>query len=103
MCAFMKVLIHGDAYGADKISGKIVESYPPDPDTDEAEVQVLKFPANWTKLGRAAGPVRNRQMLREGKPDFVLAFHKNLNESRGTKDMVAVARKAGIPVKIVEQ
>lgn len=53
-----------------------------------------KFPADWQKHGRAAGPIRNQRMLDEGKPDLVVAFPGG----RGTADMVARARKAGVPV-----
>lgn len=59
------------------------------------------FPADWKRYGKAAGPIRNQQMIDEGKPDLVLAFHENINESRGTKDMVARARGIGIKVIII--
>jgi hypothetical protein len=36
--------------------------------------------------------------LRKGKPDLVIAFPGG----RGTADMVARARKAGVPVEVVE-
>lgn len=52
------------------------------------------YPAKWHKHGPAAGPIRNRQMLFEGKPDVVLAFPGG----RGTADMVARARKVGVRV-----
>lgn len=41
-----------------------------------------------------AGPMRNRQMLEEGRPDTVVAFPGG----RGTADMVRKARKAGVTV-----
>ena len=63
----------------------------------EEELEVLKYPANWTKYGRAAGLIRNKQMLDEGKPDLVIAFPGG----RGTADMVSRARKAGVNVEIV--
>jgi len=63
----------------------------------------LGFPAQWKKYGKAAGPIRNQQMLTEGKPDFVLAFHNSIETSRGTKDMVNRARKAGIPVEVITE
>jgi hypothetical protein len=37
-------------------------------------IPVRTFPADWERHGRAAGPIRNRQMLEEGKPDLVVAF-----------------------------
>lgn len=57
-------------------------------------VQFEEYPADWDKHGKAAGPIRNQQMLVEGKPDKVLAIHGG----KGTADMVFRARKAGIPV-----
>lgn len=52
------------------------------------------FPAAWKKDGRAAGPIRNKRMLDEGKPDLVIAFPGG----RGTADMVRRAEAAGIHV-----
>ena len=61
---------------------------------------VMVFPAWWDRQFKPAGPIRNRRMLEWGKPDLVLAFHKNLGESKGTADMVMVARKAGVEVRV---
>jgi len=61
----------------------------------------MRFPADWEKYGRAAGPIRNQQMLDEGRPDLILAFHDNIEHSKGTSDMVRRARKAGIPVEVI--
>ena len=52
------------------------------------------YPANWKKHGKAAGPIRNQQMLEEGKPDLVIAFPGET----GTADMVERAHKAGVRV-----
>lgn len=62
---------------------------------------LVSFPAEWDVYGKSAGPVRNRQMLEEGKPDFVWAFKTHV-QSRGTNHMVNIARKAGLPVYVVE-
>lgn len=53
-----------------------------------------EYPAQWDKYGRSAGPIRNQQMLDEGKPDLVLAFPGG----RGTADMVKRAKQAGVEV-----
>lgn len=53
-----------------------------------------QFPAEWHKHGRAAGPIRNQQMLEEGKPDLVVAFPGG----GGTADMVRRAKAEGVPV-----
>jgi len=52
------------------------------------------FEANWSAHGKAAGAIRNQQMLDEGKPDLVLAFPGG----RGTADMVRRAKRAGVQV-----
>lgn len=62
---------------------------------------ILKFPAEWHKYGRAAGPIRNKQMLIEGKPDVVMAFHSNINVSKGTKDMLKQADAAGVKTILI--
>ena len=54
------------------------------------------FHAKWQEHGRAAGPIRNQQMLDEGRPDLVVAFPGG----RGTADMVRKSRAAGFPVQI---
>lgn len=82
-------LIEGGAKGADEFAAEWAQILP--------EGHHLKFPADWTKHGKAAGPIRNQQMLDEGHPTLVLAYtNKPLDESRGTRDMVTRAKKAGI-------
>lgn len=84
------VIIEGGANGADFL-GKVWAKW--------MLVPVEEFPADWNKHGKAAGPIRNKQMLDEGKPDLVIAFLAK--DSRGTKNMIDQATKAGIPVKVV--
>lgn len=79
-------LIHGNANGADRMAGYLGAAW---------GMRVISFPADWDKHGRAAGPIRNQQMLDEGKPSLVLAF--NLG-TPGTNDMISRAKKAGIEV-----
>ena len=76
------VIIHGGARGADSLAGNLATSL---------KMKVIKFPADWDKYGKAAGVLRNQQMLDEGYPDLVVYFHKDLEKSRGTKDMVTKA------------
>jgi hypothetical protein len=52
------------------------------------------YEADWKNFGRAAGPIRNSQMLAAERPDKVIAFPGG----DGTADMVAKARKAGVEV-----
>jgi hypothetical protein len=81
----ISVLIEGDARGADRFAGEWGRAN---------GITVLVFPAEWERLGRAAGLIRNEQMLREGKPDVVLAFPGG----RGTAHMKRIAAAAGVPV-----
>lgn len=52
------------------------------------------FPADWTRDGKAAGPIRNQSMLDNGRPDAVIAFPGG----KGTDDMVRRANRAGVKV-----
>lgn len=54
----------------------------------------VKYPADWARYGRAAGPIRNAEMLNKEKPDLVVAFPGGL----GTVDCVARALHLGIDV-----
>ena len=85
-------VIHGGARGADALVGVAAESL---------GIPVRTFPADWARHGRAAGPIRNEQMLREGRPDLVVAFHDDPDLGRGTADMVRRALAAGVPVRVV--
>lgn len=80
------VIIHGGARGADYLASvwAVTHNIPEHP-----------YPADWNKHGKAAGPIRNQQMLDEGQPDLVIAFPGG----RGTADMVKRAKKAGITVR----
>ena len=81
----MTEIISGHARGADQMA----EMY-----ADERGIDVTIFPAEWNKHGRAAGFIRNKQMLDEGQPDLVVAFPGG----RGTANMVDLAKKAGVSV-----
>ena len=91
-------LIEGEARGADIMSRIIVDiligegaEYSSDP----VWVEVEKYPADWDGHGRAAGPIRNQQMLDSGV-DYVVGFHADITSSRGTRDMLRRCASAGI-------
>ena len=88
----VETVIHGAAQGADTLGGYAAE---------RMGNPVLSFPADWRKHGRAAGPIRNRTQLTEGRPTLGLAFHDFLENSKGTKNMVSILWQAGIPVHII--
>lgn len=89
------IVIQGGARGADTYAAEWAQLH---------RIPILEFKANWEEYGRAAGPIRNRQMIREGHPNLVIAFPKTtLAQSRGTRNMVEQAKRAGITVFVVER
>lgn len=79
------VVIHGAARGADSLAGAWAE---------RRGVMVEAYVADWEGQGRAAGPLRNKLMLDEGKPDIVIAFPGG----RGTANMMKQATERGVEV-----
>jgi len=79
------LIIEGGGTGADTLARQFGQF---------AGIPVRTFGANWRKLGKAAGPIRNAKMMDEGKPDLVVAFPGG----RGTADMARRARAAGVEV-----
>ena len=78
-------IISGHARGADKLGERFANAN---------GCNLLIFPADWGKYKKAAGPIRNQQMIDEGKPDLVVAFPGG----RGTQDMIKRAKRYGIEV-----
>lgn len=82
-------VIQGGAEGADLIAGRA------------AFVRGLRtktYRADWARLGRRAGIVRNLEMLDTG-PALVIAFWDG--ESRGTAHTIREAQRRGIPVEVI--
>lgn len=81
-------IVSGCAQGADSLGEKYAK---------ERGLQVKRFPADWQQHGKAAGPIRNEKMAQYAKG--LIAFWDG--ESRGTKNMIGLAEKYGLKVKIV--
>ena len=60
-----------------------------------------RYPADWDRHGRQAGVIRNRQMITEGNPNLVVAFHADIERSKGTKDMVTASTYNRIPTILI--
>ena len=87
-----ETLIEGEAMGADIISAVVWElMFPGWP--------IERYPADWATHGRSAGPIRNTQMLRS-PAEYVMGFHNDIVNSKGTKDMLRQCAKAGIPGRL---
>lgn len=84
---FPITIISGGARGADTLAEQFAQEYS----------YVTKiFPANWDKYGKAAGPIRNKQIV--DHCDILVAFWDGT--SRGTKHSIDIAEKQGKPVII---
>lgn len=106
----MTVLVSGGCTGADRLARRWAEErgYTPGPSRERPRVwhlipehggtykQYMEYPALWGTYGRSAGPIRNREMLEETRPDLVVAFPGH----RGTADMKEQAKRRN--VKVVE-
>lgn len=81
-------IISGGASGADALAKRYAESrgWP-----------YTEFPADWEKWGKAAGLIRNRDIVRAA--DRVIAFWDG--ESRGTAHTIATAKTEAVPVTII--
>jgi hypothetical protein len=89
------IIVHGAAPGADSLADSVARCL---------GFEVRVYPAEWATHGRAAGPIRNSEMLtkehRSDEPiDLVLAFAKDFSLARGTSDMMRKAREAGVHVE----
>ena len=80
------VLVHGGARGADSIAAWLARSL---------DYEVEPHPADWRTHGKAAGPIRNKEMVDLGA-DLCLAFP--IGESNGTRGCMRLCEVAGIPV-----
>lgn len=59
------IIIQGGAKGADFLARVWAK---------HMGVEWHEYPADWMSHGKAAGHIRNKQMLDEGNPDLVIAF-----------------------------
>ena len=80
-------VVSGGARGVDSMGERFAA---------EAKLQLFKFPADWDKHGRAAGPIRNQVM--GDFADALIAIWDG--QSRGTKHMIDYATKKGLKVYV---
>lgn len=82
------VIVSGAARGADAL-GELWAA--------EMGMDVMRFPADWGRFGRSAGMIRNADMC--AVADGCVAFWDGV--SRGTKGMIDLCRRRGVPVRVV--
>ena len=80
-------ILCGEARGADALGKKYAL---------QKGYSCASFPADWKKYGRAAGPMRNRDMAKNA--DACVCFWDG--KSKGTENMIDEARKAGLCLRV---
>lgn len=88
------MVYYGDATGTDEIANEYVLLRM----VYDKRISYQKHFADWTRYGRAAGPIRNAVMFAAARPDIVVAFPGGT----GTANMVSIARKT-TPIMVVNQ
>lgn len=87
----IRKLVQGGATGADTFAEQWAA---------QKGINRKTYKAEWKLWGKGAGPIRNKRMLYEEKPDLVVAFPGGA----GTAHMMKIARVAGVPIhQIVEE
>ena len=81
------VILSGHCSGVDEMAEKYAK---------EKGYELEIYPADWKKYGKAAGPKRNKEMVRNS--NAVIAFWDG--KSRGTKNLIDLAKKKDIQIKI---
>ena len=82
-------VISGTAEGADKLGEEWAK---------DKNFLCEKFPPDWNKHGKAAGPIRNAQMA--DAADMCIVFWDG--KSKGTKNMIETALSKGLLVKVIK-
>lgn len=86
-------LVHGGAAGVDTMAGAVINQQAALDERFKVEVH----PALWDVHGKAAGHIRNAEMVALGA-DRLLAFIHN--GSRGATNCLGLAERAGIPATV---
>ena len=60
-------------------------------------IEIARFPAEWAKFGKKAGPMRNEMMAEAG--DALIIFPGG----KGTRNMVIQARRYELPILKIDQ
>ncbi len=81
-------IVSGGAKGVDTMARDLAAHY---------GIKCTVMPADWNANGKAAGPIRNRQMAEYGT--HLIAFWDG--KSRGTKNMIEEAEKCGLTIRVV--
>lgn len=81
-------IVTGGAKGADSLGEKYA---------NEHNLPILIFKPDWKRLGRGAGPARNKTIVESA--DLIVAFWDRA--SKGTQSSINIAQKLNKPLRIV--
>lgn len=81
-------IVSGGAKGADSLGEKYA---------NEHNLPIEIFKPDWKRLGRGAGPARNKTIVENA--DFVIAFWDGV--SKGTQSSINIAKKLNKDLRIV--
>ena len=81
------IFVSGGCKGTDKLGERYAE---------ENGFTIERYPAQWDKYGKSAGPMRNKEMAVIS--DYVICFWDG--KSKGTKTMIDFAEQFGKPLRI---
>ena len=87
-------IVSGGCRGADELGERYAK---------ESCLRCSIFPADWSKYGRSAGPIRNDTMAKytvKADKGYLVAFP--IGESRGTRSMIKLAEQHGLEVTVIE-
>ena len=86
------IIVSGCCRGADALGERYAKTH---------KIPVKRFPADWLQYGKAAGPIRNRQMAEYASAGdgMLVAFWDG--KSRGTASMIQLAEKFGLRIKTI--
>lgn len=73
-------IVSGGASGADNLAWRYA---------NDNDIPLVEFLPNWTKYGKAAGPIRNRQIVEMA--DYVILFWNGV--SKGTKSTLDICKE----------
>lgn len=79
-------IVSGGARGVDAAGEQYAEEY---------NITVTHFPANWDKHGKAAGPIRNKEMAEYVSPNGGLILFWD-GKSKGSANMLLWAKKTNL-------
>ena len=81
------IFISGDCRGAVKLGEQFA---------CENHYDIERYPADWQRFGKSAGPKRNETKAKEA--DYIICFWDR--KSKGTKSMIDFAKKHNKPIRI---